>query len=126
MTLEPICEGCTSFIDGKCARSILPLRKTERVPECFTADPESMAATYYEGAQLGYEAIDAALATMSNDGFTDEQPLFKALNAGVATHVTDLSDENLHPLAGFLAGAANRIREALNPLPQTSPETQTN
>ena len=95
MTHEQICDGCTS-LDGKggCARSILPLRKTERVPECFTADPESMAAKYYVGAKEGYEAIDAAIASMAETNFANEQPLFGALNVGVGQRVTDVSDEN--------------------------------
>lgn len=124
MTATSNCAECVSFIDGGCSRSILPLGRTERVPECFTADPESMAAKYYDGAQAGYEAIDAAIVAMCGNGFTDEQPLFSALNKGVGPHITDTSHPNLHPLAGFLAGAANRLREALAALSQHQPTTE--
>lgn len=127
MTKKNNCTGCISQDekDG-CTRSIIPIRRTEHVPDCFSADPDSMAAKYYDGAEEGYKALDAAIATMAETNFANEQPLFGALNVGVGPHVTDLSQEGLHHLAGYLSGAANRIREALNPLPQTSPETQTN
>lgn len=125
MTTTSNCAECTAFIDGRCARSILLLRKSERVPECFTPDPESMAAKYYDGTKEGYEAIDAALATMSSNGFADEHPLFAALNTGIGPHITDTSDQNLHPLAGFLAGAANRLRNALAAISQTQSENTT-
>lgn len=125
MTLGLICDGCTSLDDkGGCSRSILPLRQTERVPDCFTADPESMAAKYYDGAKAGYEAIDAAIVAMNSNGFADEQPLFAALNKGIGPHITDTSNPNLHPLAGFLAGAANRIRESLAALSKHQPTTE--
>lgn len=120
MTKMTNCSGCTSLNDkGKCSRAITPLRRTERVPECFTADPGSMAALYYDGSKEGYEAIDAAIASMSGNGFADEQPLLAALGKGVGPHINDTSDPNLHPLAGFLAGAANRIREALAEVSQS-------
>lgn len=114
MTETNNCTGCTSQDDkGDCARSIIPIRLTEHVPKCFSADPDSMAAKYYDGAEEGYKAVDAAIATMTEANFANEQPLFGALNVGIGKHVTDVSDANLHPLAGFLAGAANRLREAL-------------
>lgn len=114
MTHESICTGCTSLGDkGGCIRSITPLQRTERVPECFVAAPESMAALYFDGAQEGYAAADIAIANMAGNGFANEWPLFVALNSGVGPHVTDLSHEGLHHLAGFLAGAANRLREVL-------------
>lgn len=127
MTKMTNCSGCTSLNDkGKCSRAITPLRRTERVPECFTAEPGSMAALYYDGAKQAYEAIDAAIASMSGNGFADEQPLFAALNKGVGPHITDTSDPNLHPLAGFLAGAANRIREEMRQLSQPTTSNDTN
>lgn len=124
---EHSCAGCSSLDEkGVCTRSIIPIRRTEHVPNCFSADPDSMAAKYYDGAEEGYKAVDAAIATMAETNFANEQPLFGALNVGVGPHVTDLSQEGLHHLSGYLAGAANRIREALNRLPQTTPDTQTN
>lgn len=124
---EHCCAGCSSLDQkGDCSRSIIPIRRTEHVPKCFSAAPDSMAAKYYGGAEEGYKAVDAAIATMAETNFADEQPLFGALNVGVGPHVTDLSQEGMHHLAGYLVGAANRIREALNLRPQTTPETQTN
>lgn len=121
MTKITNCSGCTSLNDkGKCSRAITPLRRTERVPECFTAEPGSMAALYYDGAKEGYEVIDAAIASMNSNGFADDQPLLAALGKGVGPHITDTSDPNLHPLAGFLAGAANRIRAALAEVSQAT------
>ena len=114
MTKTTNCIGCSSFDEeGGCTLSIIPIRRTEHVPDCFSADPDSMAAKNYDGAEEGYKAVDAAIATMAETNFANEQPLFGALNVGVGKHVTDVSDENLHPLAGFLAGSANRLREAL-------------
>ena len=123
MTKKTNCDGCTSLNDkGECVRAITPLRRTERVPECFTAEPSSLAAKYYDGAKAGYEAIDAAIAALKSNGFADEQPLLAALSKGVSPHITDKSEPNLHPLAGFLAGAANRIRLELAALSQSQPE----
>lgn len=124
MTKEKICDGCTSFIDGGCARSILPFTQSERVPECFAADPNSMAGKYYDAAKDGYEAIDVAIVAMNGAGFADEQPLFAALTAGISPHVDNISQEGLHHLGGYIAGAASRLREALSTLSQHQPTTE--
>lgn len=79
--------------------------------------------TYATESKRGYEAIGAAIDRMQADGYAVETELFLALASGFHAH--QIEEEARYALAGFFAGAANRLRETLSLLSQIPEGTVT-
>lgn len=87
--------------------------------------PEPVPVThdvFHDHAEAGYHAADAAISAMAGELFISEAPLLNALLAGVHTFLRGITEADQYAVSGFLAGASNRVREAL--LQMSQPETQ--
>lgn len=85
-------------------------------PDPVSADDD----VYFDFAQAGYEAASSAItATIAND-FESERPLFDAMATGLNPFLRWLTLAEQHAVAGFIAGAANAVRDALNPLSKSN------
>ena len=82
-------------------------------PEPAPASPAD--DVYFDYAEAGYRATDEAIGSMSAACFSSEQPLLDALAIGLNLFFRGLTIADQHAVAGFLAGAANRVRESLTP-----------
>lgn len=70
---------------------------------------------YFDYSEAGYRATDAAISAMTTASFASERPMFDALAVGLEPFFRGLTIADQHAVAGFLAGAANRVRESLTP-----------
>ena len=78
---------------------------------------------YAAESKRGYEAIGGAIDQMQANDYAVETELFLALASGF--HPYQLNEETRYALAGFFAGAANRLRETLSLLSQIPEGTVT-
>lgn len=90
-----------------------------------TPDPVPVTHdVFHDHAEAGYHAADAAISAMAGEVFTSEAPLLNALAAGMCPFLRGITEADQYAASGFLAGASNRVREAL--LQMSQPETQPN
>lgn len=64
---------------------------------------------FFDYAESGWKAVDAAFSKAGAESAALEVALAEALQVGVGPFISALSNAEVHAVAGFLAGAANRL-----------------